>query len=213
MTKRPRVDPAASEKEEEATKREGRTQDNNRFSTRSLFSAEITGGVLLFLLIVTILFGLPLAAAPLGLTIPLGSVVMLWIAGVHAWSAIAVILLLIVHLVASVRQREESDAPRRIWVSGFLLLAVLIGVYLSGYGMRYAAPLGLTPQLGLLFALHALVFPVLLIALVAVHMSRTTQTKLLVVRTGRFMKEATQPALLLIALVVLLALFGPPTLA
>jgi hypothetical protein len=81
----------------------------------------------------------------------------------------------------------------------------VVGLYLSGVLM------GMFPQAAwVFFWLHVVGFPVLLIGLVVVHLSRTTKVRLMWVRAGRFLQESAKPAAWFMLAVVLLGIIGFP---
>lgn len=115
---------------------------------------------------------------------------------VHAWSASAAVVLVFAHLSAVFWRRGFRNPREALWWSGVLLLALLFGLSFTGSVLRadqeaiealahavagsaLMGPLGAPFQPGFsdsspivtrMYALHVSVIPVLLIALLALHL-------------------------------------------
>ena len=115
---------------------------------------------------------------------------------IHVWSATGAIVLVFTHLVAVFWRRGFRRPREGLWWSGVLLLALLLGLALTGTllkadqeavealahamaGAQVAGPLGAplqpnftpsSPLLTRMYGLHAAVLPIVLVALLSLHL-------------------------------------------
>jgi quinol-cytochrome oxidoreductase complex cytochrome b subunit len=156
-----------------------------------------------------------------------------WLRSFHAWAAAAVLVLALVHPLAAWMQGTRSLPRKRVWVTGALLLGVLMVTYLSGTILRFDHRgwealehleqglnlIGIsmiedqdpeTARLGLFYVFHVILVPLLLVGLGIMHIARTGPGGRLLRRLVTFMRLALRPALGLAALVALLSVLFPP---
>jgi quinol-cytochrome oxidoreductase complex cytochrome b subunit len=193
----------------------------------------------LLLLAATMLVGMPLAlqydasefpgALASGLT---GS-----LRGVHAWLASLLVALALVHLARAGLTRAYAGERRRTWLLGLANLAALLAMFWLGVALRGdqqgfeawrhgaevlglvgARPSGATP-LNLLFWLHVLAFPALLVAAVAFHVRRVRRLDLAplrppapVVPFAVHARAGARVAAMLTVIGLALAVLAPPAL-
>jgi len=115
---------------------------------------------------------------------------------IHVWSATGAIVLVFTHLVAVFWRRGFRRPREGVWWSGVLLLALLLGLALTGTllkadqeavealahmmaGAQVVGPLGApfqpnftpaSPLLTRMYGLHVAVLPILLVALLSLHL-------------------------------------------
>lgn len=155
-----------------------------------------------------------------------------FVRALHAWAATALVLLLLVHVSAAWLGSAGRLTRRRVW-TGAGLAAVVLGASVTGTVLPFdqrgweayqhlamgLQAIGLgesmnTPdsaRLGLVFLLHVLAVPALLVGLLAVHV-RTRDRREDARRLWRLVQGAARPAGALVAAVAVAALLLPPRL-
>ena len=159
---------------------------------------------------------------------------------VHVWSATGAIVLVFTHLAAVFWRRGFRRPREGLWWSGVLLLALLLGLALTGTllkadqeavealahlmaGAQVAGPLGApfqptftpsSPLLTRMYGLHVAVLPIVLVALLSLHLWLVRHLGVSASGDARVpflthLRPLSALALLLVAFVAVLALAAP----